>query len=64
MNSTQRVVGNLVGLGVIGVLLLVSLFSGLMVATAGGALYPPNCRCWGTVGVQGRNRGAVAPLLL
>lgn len=41
MNSPRRVLRSLFSLGVIGVLLLVSLFVGLMIATAGGAIYPP-----------------------
>jgi hypothetical protein len=41
MNSPQRVFRSVFTMGVIGVSLCASLFFGLMLATAGGAIYPP-----------------------
>ncbi len=41
MNTPRRGVRGVFALGVIGVVLLASLFAGLMMATAGGAVYPP-----------------------
>lgn len=52
-DSTARVVGGVALLAILGILLAVSLFVGLMLATAGGAVYPPLYRAGAALACDG-----------
>lgn len=53
MDSAARVVGGVALLAILGILLAISLFVGLMLATAGGAVHPPLYRAGAALACDG-----------